>query len=79
MIFTVHLTGEANGHHKPAIIRTTNIDAEDLHSVVRWIRMVLSTVGYERRVDSFRIIVNDQQVYHEPRVLSVVGAAISAL
>jgi hypothetical protein len=68
MMFAVQFTRRIAGHPEPCIIRTANFETDDLHSVVSRTRIILSTRGYEPRVDAFQIIANDAQVvYHEER------------
>ena len=67
MIFTVQFTRDLDGRRKTEIIRTIEIEAEDLHSVVSRMRVILSTKGYEPEVDGFLIVLDGKKVYHERR------------
>jgi len=76
MKFAVYFSRDIDGSAEPAVAGAFRIDAEDLHAVVRRVRLFLAVRGFRPGAVAFRIFANDEQVYFSGRAPK--GASSSA-
>lgn len=77
MMFAVYFSRDIDGSAEPALAGAFRIDAEDLHAVVRRVRLFLSVRGFGPGAVAFRIFANNEQVFFSGRAPKVTSSPAS--
>ena len=65
MNFAVHFLRDVNPGARPRIVRSVELEADDLYSVVSRVRIMLESADYETAVNAFEILGHRNEVIYQ--------------